>query len=168
MVSHTTWLQYLARRFEYSGVQLSISHHSILHSLGIGERLQFAFICSVRPCCVRQIFVCLLMEIEFDDYNGVGDVSPRVNSCNALERCDVTIWNRTKSKCDLIDLGANTTVLGKILEDGNPDGSLIVMKVEFGLPTPIPTQRETYFLRRSRKVNDHIWLTFRYPLFEVL
>ncbi|KAI3667143.1 hypothetical protein L6452_42191 [Arctium lappa] len=82
------------------------------------------------------------MEIEFDDYNGVGDVSPRVNSCNALERfrrtqskqlenpgwsvlivvqkvmfltfnvspsiiCEVTVWNRSKSKCDpLIDLGA--------------------------------------------------------------
>ncbi|KAI3702963.1 hypothetical protein L6452_28717 [Arctium lappa] len=54
---------------------------------------------------------------------------------------------------------SSATVLGKILEDDqNPDGSLIAMKAEFGLPTPNPTKRETYFLRRSKKVNDHVWL----------
>ncbi|KAI3804767.1 hypothetical protein L1987_26566 [Smallanthus sonchifolius] len=49
-------------------------------------------------------------------------------------------------------------ILGQILEDESLDGSLIVMKAEFGFPTPHPITRECYFVRRSKKVNDHCWL----------
>ncbi|KAK1430956.1 hypothetical protein QVD17_14106 [Tagetes erecta] len=54
---------------------------------------------------------------------------------------------------------SSARIIGKILDDGNDhDGSLTVMKAEFGFPTPYPTTRECYFIRRSKQVNEHCWL----------